>query len=49
MDKSSFNHFIEHLAGARENSKFKHKQGRLRPKKDPVAISRPNHNQRSQL
>ena len=30
--ENSFNHFIEHLMGVRENSKFEPQQVRLRPK-----------------
>ena len=30
-DESSFEHFIEHLVGVRENSKFEPNQVRLRP------------------
>jgi len=36
MDESSFKHFIEHLTGMKENSKFKYKQGRSRTKQESI-------------
>ena len=48
MDESSFKHFIEHLVGTRENSKFL-AQVRLKPKQDQLAMLRTNHNERSNI
>ena len=49
MDERSFKHFIEHLVGVRENSKFLTQQVRLKPKQDQLVMLRTNHNQRSNL
>ena len=43
-DETYFKHFIEHLVGIKENSTFKHKQGRLRPEQDQLVILRANQN-----
>jgi len=48
-DESSFKHFIEHLVGTRENSKFLAQQVRLKPKQDQIVMLRTNHNQRSNI
>ena len=37
-DESSFEHFIEHLVGMRETLNSRHKQVRLRPKINQLAI-----------
>ena len=37
-DESSFKHFIKHLVGVRENSKFPAQQVRLRSKLNQLAI-----------
>jgi len=39
MDESSFAHFIKHLTDMRENSKFKHKEDRLRLMQNQLALS----------
>ena len=49
MDEKSFSHFINHLVGMQENSKSKHKQGRLMLKQDQLPIQMANHNQSTQL
>jgi len=46
-NESSFKHFIEHLVGLRELSKFNDKQVRLRFKQNQLVIYEHNHNQRS--
>jgi len=47
--ESSFNHFIEHLAGMKENSKFKHQQGMSRPKQESISHLKNKSAQRSRL
>jgi len=48
-DETYFKHFIEHLVGIRENSKFLAQKVRLKPKQDQLVMLRTNHNQRSNL
>ena len=45
-DETSFKHFIEHLVGTRENSKFLAQQVRLKPKQNQLVMLRTNHKQR---